>query len=830
MFLLYSTLLCHSYWLEAYRGTGADSLNDCVPIHSRTSSCDIITSVDSAPKVEHRLAPPLEVSLSWVLQHLAAPADALPLSPEFRINKSASSCYTPRRNADVETALVALGSLNRWCQQAHNYFFNSVFSQAPDQSELDMSVISSDSIFVPVLPLLNPSGSGSGGGDSATLLEQKSDEDLVVAPSPPSSHDLDGSNLSISDVNAFLQEQHRTLASQCEAAAKVFPAATAHRSLISAAEGTLLVTLLHMRDIVDHYFYGVDYIEELLRDQLISAIGKVVQPKDFSQYMKYHNTKLLKAAYQPRPFCYSVRRSDGHAPEGGIFLEESGGDSSSSGELAEAINTLVSSVPPAPVPVERQFTLNASTTVNFTGSTHVHAYMSHRFQNDHQGSELKLRAEARQFSGFIVLIGSIPSATTFDPKHAFICQNKDEFTIPVDTEMIPSPKAFKDAIESLSPEQQRFAKAFRGMQLASTLFGVLVVQIKPQLEKILNLPADSLTKEIKLNQDLMELFIKYQIPSDLLSYDTSSLPSSSSSSEVVSVREKLQVVKGHVAAMHEMIGLTKTQELSQRREEVQFDMAPALYSMSRSSNCEVMEEVDNLCDDFFGGSSSSSSKARNTVPQPKQRKQKKSAPMMKGKMATRSSTTTSAPISQTKSVATTSPPQKQQHKEEEVPEVCVTSLSAGNNRDCTLLPSALNEKFEALDKDGAVRPVILSVGKAWKKRSQKALLAAASATTLHAEEQKTERSAAFDLLDALSRSGGLTIDNTDLHVVLVSTHCFDKTLMNTIIQKNTNPIEKMEQSTLIMASVIHGRSAQELANENQHERLHNQAAMLFEED
>ena len=160
----------------------------------------------------------------------------------------------------------------------------------------------------------------------------------------------------------------------------------------------------------------------------------------------------------------------------------------------------------------------------------------------------------------------------------------------------------------------------------------------------------------------------------------------------------------------------------------------------------------------------------------------------------------------------------------------VVSEEAGNSRDCTLLPAALNDKFDQLDADGAVRPVILSVGTAWEKRSQKALLAAPATTTLRAGEQKTERSAAFDLLDALSRSGGLVVDNTDLHVVLVSTHCFDKTLMNTIIQQNTNPIEKMEQSTLIMASVIHGRSVQELSNESQHKRLQSQAAMLFEED
>jgi len=179
--------------------------------------------------------------------------------------------------------------------------------------------------------------------------------------------------------------------------------------------------------------------------------------------------------------------------------------------------------------------------------------------------------------------------------------------------------------------------------------------------------------------------------------------------------------------------------------------------------------------------------------------------------------------------------QQQQHTADEEAAAAaaaagVVSEEAGNSRDCTLLPAALNDKFDQLDADGAVRPVILSVGTAWEKRSQKALLAAPATTTLHAGEQKTERSAAFDLLDALSRSGGLVVDNTDLHVVLVSTHCFDKTLMNTIIQQNTNPIEKMEQSTLIMASVIHGRSVQELSNESQHKRLQSQAAMLFEED
>ena len=55
-------------------------------------------------------------------------------------------------------------------------------------------------------------------------------------------------------------------------------------------------------------------------------------------------------------------------------------------------------------------------------------------------------------------------------------------------------------------------------------------------------------------------------------------------------------------------------------------------------------------------------------------------------------------------------------------------------------------------------------GPTWTKRSQKALLAPPVLSTLHKEEQIAERNRAFDLLDALSRSGGLTIESASLHV------------------------------------------------------------------
>lgn len=151
-----------SYWLEAYRGTGANS-TDVISISARRSSCEIVTAVKNSPKPEQRVVPPLEVSMAWALQHLTGSSDgagkvelAYPLTPQFRINTADPHCYTPRRNPDVEAALLALTRVDQWCQQVHSYFFDCVFSQAPDKADLDMNVINAAQVFVPVIPLLNP--------------------------------------------------------------------------------------------------------------------------------------------------------------------------------------------------------------------------------------------------------------------------------------------------------------------------------------------------------------------------------------------------------------------------------------------------------------------------------------------------------------------------------------------------------------------------------------------------------------------------------------------------------------------------------------------------
>jgi len=147
--------------------------------------------------------------------------------------------------------------------------------------------------------------------------------------------------------------------------------------------------------------------------------------------------------------------------------------------------------------------------------------------------------------------------------------------------------------------------------------------------------------------------------------------------------------------------------------------------------------------------------------------------------------------------------------------------------DYTKIPKELEKKFEALDEDAALRPTIIKPSDMWTKRFQKTLLSAAESSSLGADEQGKERQKCFDLLDALTKSGALTMDAASLHVVIASTHCFDKTLMNTLIQDNVNPIEKVERSSLIVASTIHHTSPAALIAPEQLERVSTYSPMLI---
>ena len=154
----------------------------------------------------------------------------------------------------------------------------------------------------------------------------------------------------------------------------------------------------------------------------------------------------------------------------------------------------------------------------------------------------------------------------------------------------------------------------------------------------------------------------------------------------------------------------------------------------------------------------------------------------------------------------------------------------GEDIDFTQIPVELDHKFAALDDDHALRPTVLKTSSDnWKKTFFKSLLSKEDTTMLGQSERVKEHNTAYDLLDALSRSGVLVFDDASLHIVLCATHSFDKSLLNTIVQDNVNPIEKVERSTLIIATTIHGKElADDLVNPEQKKRVSEFSPNLFE--
>lgn len=147
------------------------------------------------------------------------------------------------------------------------------------------------------------------------------------------------------------------------------------------------------------------------------------------------------------------------------------------------------------------------------------------------------------------------------------------------------------------------------------------------------------------------------------------------------------------------------------------------------------------------------------------------------------------------------------------------SAAGAADLDYTALPTALDRSFEALDDDAALHSTILSAGDTWTRTAQRGLLSDPETESLEEDEQLEEKQKAFDLLDALTKSGALAIEDAALHVVLAATHAFDKTLLETVIQDNVNPIEKVERSLLIVGGTIFGLPPGDLIADDQRERV-----------
>ena len=837
-----------SYVIAVYPGTDSSS---AIELQSRNTSSVIVTSAgmanDYIPKTttppvdKHTLHSPIEINITWLLMTLNRETGVC----QFAIDRTIPSCQTPRRNEQVDSALEFQASLKQWANGVIGFFIVRV--------EKD------------ILAKNNPLQTDDGVSETS-LMQGTQQEDAIYKPIVPLMEN--GSVLSEADTGALLGAHSQSMDQSLNGLSQVFPPSQLSK-LVTLSEASILLLCRHLLYLINQYQNSIDYVEGMLKRQLIQAIGKEVNSRDFDKFMRFHNQKLFASAYTPRPFTYAIRRKN-HYPDGILSIEPR--NNGAGNEKMDSVETMVRHVsgannPPIFIP------LNSATSVEITGDRYLHGWIQHRFESEAQ-SVYQLVARARQFSCFLLVVGNMAGKNKFSPKAAIILQNKDEVLIPLLTEVLPTAKEFKDAIASLSPEQQAFAKAYRGMQLESSVFGICVIQLKPQLEKLLGLPVGALTKEIKLTQDLMSLFVDYQIPSDLLSFG---------GDDAASMEGKLEAVKGHVKAVMDVISAAKENQIMeeerkaemreakdllvrqeqevqqllklQQHQQQQQWMPPDQYCLSPVPFAAPTTSTRSSRPAAFAASFPSASLAA-SFPSASLAASFPSASLAasfpSASLAASLPSASAAASLPSASVAASFPSASAAAS---LPSAClgvtsefeslegsvVPAAAAASSQmpdrksgeanisqdtqspeepieadDFTLVPKVLDAKVEKFDANSSLKSTILKTGPVWERLRQEDLLSDPKSSRLFPDDVRSEKNKAFDLLDALSRSGTLSIECAELHVVVAVSHCFENDLMGTIIQDNINPIDKVERSSLIVGSTIHDETCQVLLQSSAH--------------
>lgn len=134
----------------------------------------------------------------------------------------------------------------------------------------------------------------------------------------------------------------------------------------------------------------------------------------------------------------------------------------------------------------------------------------------------------------------------------------------------------------------------------------------------------------------------------------------------------------------------------------------------------------------------------------------------------------------------------------------VNFATGGGAFDISAIPSQLDTNFDLYGKGVALRSAVINPRSSWSRQRKATLLSVVEEQNLSSQQVDAEKTSAMELLDALTRSGAVAIENAEIHVVIAVTHCFTSTLMDTVVVDNVNPIEEIERGVLIAASTLYG--------------------------
>lgn len=756
--------LVYEYELLVFDGVDPTT---CLSLQKCQRTIDLKTDVPEPPFSEIALATH-DVDLSPLFRDWLSLAKTDEPRACFSIDRNdKKTCRTPSNNKQVRSASSFMADLTQWSFAVKNRLLRCM-----ERTGGYFSPDCGSSIFVPLVPI-----------------------DFDKKPLPESSQLPLMVRVDDHPVWNVLSEEHKkSLSSVLADTWKLFQQGDLW---LQFDEGRIVAICNHIECLADHYNNCVAHATNMLRDQLIAAVGKTLTNNDFAEYMKFHRRNVYKEPYRPKEFAYAIRRPD-HDPCGFISLEDG------EGSAVETFSTHFE----APM----SFALDASSKVQFHGECMVHSMLRHEF-NGKQVQSLNLHLRAKQFSSFLVLMGRISGPSSFDPQCGVLVQNKDDLTIPLNLVAIPSKKAFEKAVKSLSPTQQEFANMFRAMQMSHTLFGVCVIQVKPNVEQVLKLSPYSLDKEIRLTQDVMNVFLKGNIPPDLIAAkekDPNAIESVRTSvgamTKLLGDMQKAVLSNGFTISVQTLTGkkislnsIKKTftiKQIKRRIQEVEGippDQQRLIYAGLQLEDNMILEKLGVTSDCTFhlvlrlrGGGPEMIIVADDSEDEEKDEEGS----------------------------------DNDDNDDDDDDESCSGSAetpqsdaSQSNSTDVVVDASFVTDLPKKLENavDESVSPCIINVSERWTLASYESIISnVRKETCLYSNQFRLLFQNCKDLLDALSKSGSLSLCHCTMHVITVLNHSFPETLMNTLVEENVNPIEILQRSDEQIASVIFRKPVEEL--------------------
>ncbi len=230
---------------------GSEQEGEKVVLQGRRGKYEIMTTSKETPRPKVTIRDAMCVNISPLLRQVDAKATEV----RFVINREAKGCRTPRRNAEVEGLVRFFEEVEEWGERMHRYFVDEIFPIQVAHG-LDVNGANDRTVFVSVMPLFMRQREQGKAEEDENYTGQTLVKVGRVAGAP---------NMGKGNPSRFLDEQKRSLGGA------VFPNGV---KLVTVAEANILVAMQHAQRLSHYLTAGVDYIEELVRKQLVARSGR----------------------------------------------------------------------------------------------------------------------------------------------------------------------------------------------------------------------------------------------------------------------------------------------------------------------------------------------------------------------------------------------------------------------------------------------------------------------------------------------------------------------------------------------------------------------------